>query len=123
MGFVSASMNASTKSVNTPNQVDPFHICYKQQSGISAKRDAINWMARAKAKGNSGTGNRTLGSAELISQVMRARNVSHYTIPELADELLETDCAIESEKWYPDNASRLQAPSSMSQAEYLSASG
>ncbi|KAI5466872.1 hypothetical protein BGZ63DRAFT_369784, partial [Mariannaea sp. PMI_226] len=26
-------------------------------------------------KDNSGTGNRTLGSAELISQVMRARNV------------------------------------------------
>ncbi|KAJ0125979.1 hypothetical protein HZ326_30913 [Fusarium oxysporum f. sp. albedinis] len=35
----------------------------------------------------SGTGNRTLGSAELISQVMRARNVSHYTIPD-ADLLI-----------------------------------
>ncbi|KAI1033079.1 hypothetical protein LB504_006244 [Fusarium proliferatum] len=34
------------------------------------------------AKGNSGTGNRTLGSAVLISQLMRARNVSHYTIPD-----------------------------------------
>jgi hypothetical protein len=31
---------------------------------------------------NSGTGNRTLGSAVLIPQVMRARNVSHYTIPD-----------------------------------------
>ncbi|KAH7254103.1 uncharacterized protein BKA55DRAFT_353660 [Fusarium redolens] len=31
---------------------------------------------------NSGTGNRTLGSAELIPQVLRARNVSHYTIPD-----------------------------------------
>ncbi|KAI1060519.1 hypothetical protein LB506_007099 [Fusarium annulatum] len=38
--------------------------------------------SRKTAKGNSGTGNRTLGSAELISQVMRARNVSHYTIPD-----------------------------------------
>jgi len=31
---------------------------------------------------DSGTGNRTLGSAVLIPQVMRARNVSHYTIPD-----------------------------------------
>jgi hypothetical protein len=37
----------------------------------------IEWQ-----KSNSGTGNRTLGSAVLISQVMRARNVSHYTIPD-----------------------------------------
>ena len=36
-----------------------------------------------KTKDDSGTGNRTLGSAALISQViMRARNVSHYTIPD-----------------------------------------
>ncbi|KAJ0146480.1 putative Coiled-coil domain-containing protein [Fusarium oxysporum f. sp. albedinis] len=33
-------------------------------------------------------GNRTLGSAELISQVMRARNVSHYTIPDRSDASL-----------------------------------
>ncbi|KAI5467659.1 hypothetical protein BGZ63DRAFT_32914 [Mariannaea sp. PMI_226] len=36
-----------------------------------------------KCKINSGTGNRTLGSAELIPQIMRARNVSHYTIPDV----------------------------------------
>ena len=35
-------------------------------------------------KRNSGTGNRTLGSAVLFPQVMRARNVSHYTIPDMA---------------------------------------
>ncbi|KAF5626576.1 zinc finger MSN2 [Fusarium sp. NRRL 52700] len=34
---------------------------------------------------DSGTGNRTLGSAVLISQLkLRARNVSHYTIPDVA---------------------------------------
>ncbi|KAH6953115.1 hypothetical protein DER45DRAFT_575071 [Fusarium avenaceum] len=43
----------------------------------------IPMMILGTAKGNSGTGNRTLGSAVLISQVMRARNVSHYTIPDV----------------------------------------
>jgi hypothetical protein len=32
---------------------------------------------------NSGTGNRTPGSAECIPQVLRARNVGHYTIPDV----------------------------------------
>ncbi|KAH7226644.1 hypothetical protein BKA60DRAFT_556550 [Fusarium oxysporum] len=41
-------------------------------------------------KRNSGTGNRTLGSAVLVPQVMRARNVSHYTIPDVIVELMLT---------------------------------
>ena len=55
---------------------------------ILTKRDAC---VIGTAKRNSGTGNRTLGSAVLISQVMRARNVSHYTIPD--DDLLESEVA------------------------------
>ena len=47
----------------------------------------VNTIARnAKKRISSGTGNRTLGSAVLISQVMRARNVSHYTIPDVVVE-------------------------------------
>ncbi|EEU41900.1 uncharacterized protein NECHADRAFT_21043, partial [Fusarium vanettenii 77-13-4] len=45
----------------------------------------------------SGTGNRTLGSAVLFPQVMRARNVSHYTIP---DSVLVAERG--SQTWYYD---------------------
>ncbi|KAH7178623.1 hypothetical protein DER46DRAFT_158666 [Fusarium sp. MPI-SDFR-AT-0072] len=44
----------------------------------------------------SGTGNRTLGSAELIPQVLRARNVSHYTIPDA--DLLRFQSPIERQQ-------------------------
>ncbi|RSM03904.1 hypothetical protein CEP52_007107 [Fusarium oligoseptatum] len=49
---------------------------------------------RAKRKCVSGTGNRTLGSADkdLSTELMRARNVSHYTIPDIG--LLKARVAI-----------------------------
>ena len=83
MEFVSASTTASTKSVNPISQLSPSHITATENNLELRQKEKSGLMAKmTRRRGNSGTGNRTLGSAELISQVMRARNVSHYTIPD-----------------------------------------
>ncbi|RMJ12392.1 hypothetical protein CDV36_007961 [Fusarium kuroshium] len=69
------------RTPNTGESSDARSHVLPRADGNGKKQHHLS--ARAKKKDFSGTGNRTLGSAELIPQVMRARNVSHYTIPDM----------------------------------------